>query len=185
MRHPKRAITRDIRTRRPKRPEPAADGPEASGWPESLRVQDAMTPGPATARRDMTVGTAWRLMGARRIRHLPVLDAQGRLIGIVTERDLRELILDPAVQAELAGASDAGRLRTVEEVMTWGAVTARSGAKLGEAARIMHQRKVGALPVVDRDRLVGILTVTDLVRTLDAVLREGIVSRPERWGREA
>lgn len=183
MRHPKRAIPRALRTRHPKRRQLAEEVREAVPWPEGLTVREVMTPAPATVRPETTVAAAWRLMQRRRIRHLPVLDPRGRLIGIVSERDLRERLLDEATQAELAGSAGAGP--PVEAVMTWGAVTVRPDTALREAARVMHQRRLGALPVVERDRLVGILTATDLLRVLDTLLRQGLVTRPERWGHEA
>ncbi|MBI3456939.1 MAG: CBS domain-containing protein [Candidatus Rokubacteria bacterium] len=101
MRHPKRAITRDIRTRRPKRPGREQRELGTLTWPEKTRVSELMTRAPVTIRQGATVGAAWTLMRARRIRHLPVLDDEGRLVGIVTDRDLRQVILDPAIQAEL------------------------------------------------------------------------------------
>ena len=84
-----------------------------------------------------------------KIRHLPVLDGGRRLVGIVTDRDLRQVIL------------------------------------VRDAARLMHQRKIGALPVVKNGRLVGILTETDVLRTFAEVRGEGVLSRPYRWALRA
>jgi acetoin utilization protein AcuB len=184
MRHPTRAITRDIRTRNPKRRGRERGELEAQTWPEGLRVGELMSRGPITVRPDATIGAAWRLMKTRRVRHLPVLGAGGRLIGIVTDRDLRQVILDPDIQAQLGNAPRALNVLTVKDVMTWGAITVRPDSDLREAARVMHTHKVGALPVVNRGRVVGILTETDLVKTLIQVLGDGVLSRPERWGLE-
>jgi CBS domain-containing protein len=68
--------------------------------------------------------------------------------------------------------------------MTWGAITVRRDSDVREAARVMHAHKVGALPVMDRGRVVGILTEADLVKAFIAVLGEGVLSWPERWGLE-
>jgi len=184
MRHPKRAITRDIRTRQPKRRGRERAELEAQTWPEHLRVSELMSRGPVTVRQDATIGAGWRLMKGRKVRHLPVLGAGGRLVGIVTDRDLRQVILDPDIQAQLGNAPRALNVLTIKDVMTWGAITVRPDSDLREAARVMHTHKVGALPVVDRGRVVGILTETDLVKTLIGVLGEGVLSRPERWGLE-
>jgi CBS domain-containing protein len=184
MRHPKRAITRDIRTRQPKRRGRERAELEAQTWPERLRVSELMSRGPVTVRQDATIGAGWKLMKTRKVRHLPVLGAGGRLVGIVTDRDLRQVILDPDIQAQLGNAPRALNLLTIKDVMTWGAITVRPDSDLREAARVMHTHKVGALPVVDRGRVVGILTETDLVKTLIGVLGEGVLSRPERWGLE-
>ncbi len=186
MRHPRRSITRAIRTRRPKRRGRELEEFEALGWPEAaIRVRDVMTPAPFTLRWDATIGAAWKAMKARRIRHIPVLDAGDRLVGILTDRDLRQVVLDPAIQAELGGAPTATEDVMVREVMTWGVITVRPDADLRQAARIMHEQRIGALPVVERDRVVGILTESDLVRTLNRLLAEGVLAATERWGREA
>jgi CBS domain-containing protein len=184
MRHPKRAITRDIRTRQPKRRGRERAELEAQTWPERLRVSELMSRGPVTIRQDATIGAGWKVMKARKVRHLPVLGAGGRLVGIVTDRDLRQVILDPDLQAQLGNAPRALNVLTIKDVMTWGAITVRPDSDLREAARVMHTHKVGALPVVERGRVVGILTETDLVKTLIGVLGEGVLSRPERWGLE-
>jgi acetoin utilization protein AcuB len=180
MRHPKRAITRDIRTRRPKRPGRERAELETATWPDRLEVAELMTRAPLTARLHDTIGAAWKVMRARKIRHLPVLDRDGRLVGIVTDRDLRQVILDPEIQAQLGNTPRAVNVLTVEEVMTWGVITVRPDSDLREAARVMHHHKVGALPVVQHGRVIGILTETDLVKAFVDALEEGVLSRPER-----
>ena len=82
MKHPKRVITRDIRTRNPKRPAGARRELEESAWPEGVvRVRDVMTRPVVTFRQGMTVGAAVTAMRARHIRHAPVLDDKGQLVG--------------------------------------------------------------------------------------------------------
>lgn len=126
-------------------------------WPEPVpRVADRMVRPVLTVGPDDRVATAWQLMRTRGIRHLPVVDADKRLLGIVTDRDLRQVV--PTLR--------------VREVMTWGAVTVEPDAELRQAARLMHDRKIGALPVVADRRVVGILTETDLVRAFVDLLGE-------------
>jgi acetoin utilization protein AcuB len=179
--HPKRTITREIRTRRPLHPGRGQDELEALTWPQSIRVRDRMTRPAVTIHSDTLVSGAVDLMRSRRIRHLPVVNRDKRLVGIVTDRDLRQVVFDPAVQARLQRATDALRGLTVREIMTWGAVTVTPATSIHDAARLMHERKVGALPVVDADRVVGILTERDVLKTFREVLDEGVVARPYRW----
>jgi acetoin utilization protein AcuB len=179
--HPKRTITREIRTRRPLHPGRGQDELEALTWPESIRVRDRMTRPAVTIHSDALVSGAVEMMRSRRIRHLPVVDREKRLVGIVTDRDLRQVVFDPAVQARLQRATDALRGLTVREVMTWGAVTVTSATSIRDAARLMHERKVGALPVVDADRVVGILTERDVLATFREILSADVVARPYRW----
>lgn len=185
MSHPTRAVTRQMRTRRPKRPGREVSDLETGAWPETtLRVREAMTRPALTIRPSATVGAAWKLMRMRKVRHLPVLDPAGPLVGIVSDRDLRQVILEPSIQEELGNMSRAFNILTVREVMTWGVITVHPETELRQAARIMHEQKIGALPVVDRGSLLGILTADDLLKALVRVMDEGVVSRPERWTRQ-
>jgi acetoin utilization protein AcuB len=181
-RHPKRSITREIRTRRRLHPGREADEVEALTWPEStMRVKNWMTRGAATIHSDALVRGAADMMKTRRLRHLPVVDHGGRLVGIVTDRDLRQVTFAPALQRRLPNLSDALKTLTVQAVMTRGVVTVRPSAEIREAARLMYERKIGALPVVDGDRVAGILTESDVLRALQSVLTEGVLAKPHRW----
>ncbi len=181
MSRPRRTITRDIRTRKPLHPGRAADELDAETWPESIRVEDAMSRGVVTIHADALARGAVDMIRRRRIRHLPVVDHGGRLVGIVTARDLRQVIFDPAVQQRVGTLADALRSVTVADVMTRGVVTVRPTTTIRDAARLLHERRIGALPVVDRDRVVGILTETDVLKTFENVLVEGGVAKPYRW----
>jgi acetoin utilization protein AcuB len=180
MRHPKRTITRALRTRRPIHPGRERDELEAMTWPESLRVADCMTRGAATIRADALARGAAEMMRTRRIRHLPVVDGDRGLVGIVTDRDLRHVLFDPALQARVGQLGDILRTVTVRDVMTRAVVTARPEMPLREAARLMHERKVGALPVVTRGRIVGILSETDVLKTFSQALGHAF-AKPYRW----
>ncbi len=185
MSHPKRAITRDIRTRRPKRIGREAAELEALAWPETaVRVREAMTRPAVTFRQEMTVGAAVKAMRARKIRHAPVVNDKGALVGIVTDRDLRQVVLEPALAEEMQTLSQTLRTRTVKEVMTWGVITAKPETEIRQAARLMHSNKIGALPVLEHGKVVGMLTGSDVLKTLIQILDEGVVSKPGRWGSE-
>lgn len=186
MGHPKRAITRDIRTRRPKRATREADEQLVAGWPEAtLRVADVMTRPVTTFREEMTVGAAVKAMRARRIRHAPVLDTAGTLVGMISDGDLRQVLLDPAVLEDLEEVRKAINARVVKDVMTWGPLTVTPATGIREAAQLMYTNKIGALPVVEQGRIVGMLTGTDVLKTLTRIIDEGVVSKPGRWGVEA
>ncbi|HYB40837.1 MAG TPA: CBS domain-containing protein [Candidatus Methylomirabilis sp.] len=185
MGHPKRAITRDIRTRRPKRATRGAEDEAAVGWPEeTVRVADVMTRPVTTFRAEMTVGAAIEAMRARKIRHAPVLDAKGALVGIVSDGDLREAILDPAVLDGLEDLRKALRVRTLKEVATWGPITVKPSTAIRQAALLMRENRIGALPVVEQGRIVGMVTGADILGTLIRLIDEGVISKPGRWGGE-
>jgi acetoin utilization protein AcuB len=144
-----------------------------------MRVREAMSGNPITIDPEAPVGTAVAVMRERGLRHLPVVDARGDLLGIVTDRDLRSAALGP-VAAELGGdAAGAGRLRAlgarlddvpVRRVMTWAALTIGPEVLVAQAAAVMTEARVGALPVVEAGRLIGILTEHDVLRALAATL---------------
>lgn len=169
-RHPKRTITREIRTRRPRHPGRQTAELEALTWPDSIRVRDRMTRPVTSVHSDALVSGAVELMRSRRIRHLPVVDRGGRLMGIVTDRDLRQVVFDPRIAQALGDAPLTLAALTVREVMTWGVISVRADSDLRAAARLMRERKIGALPVVDGGRVVGILTETDVLAALDRFL---------------
>ena len=147
----------------------------APTWPAPIAVATWMESPVVTVRPDARVEDAAALMRRRRIRHLPVVDAGGRLVGIVTDRDLRQVLFDPAIldRPDLARTLQS---LTVREVMTWGVVTVRPDTDVREAARLMHERKIGALPVVDGGRVVGILTEGEVLRVLQALLRQHVTT---------
>jgi acetoin utilization protein AcuB len=180
MRHPKRTITRAVRTRRPLHPGREADELEALTWPQSLRVADCMTRGVTTVRADALARGAAEIMRTRRIRHLPVVNGDRGLVGIVTDRDLRQVLFDPLVQARAGRLADRLKAMTVGDVMTRAVVTARPEMPLAEAARLMHEGKIGALPVVASGRVVGILSEIDVLKTFARALRQEF-AKPERW----
>ena len=128
-----------------------------------MRVADLMTGPLVTIGHDATLADAWSIIRSRQVRHLPVLDSDRRLIGMVTDHDLRLVILERCLQEEPDRLAETlGRLR-VNEIMTWAVITVSPDADIREAARIMRDHKLGALPVADGGRVVGILTATDVI----------------------
>jgi acetoin utilization protein AcuB len=131
-----------------------------------MLVADLMTGPLVTIGHDATVADAWSIIRSRQVRHLPVLDSDRRLIGIVTDHDLRLVILERCLREEPGRlAAILGRLR-VNEIMTWAVITVRPDADIRDAARIMHDHKLGALAVVADGRVVGILTATDVIQAV-------------------
>ena len=123
-----------------------------------MLVRDVMTEDPFTIEPDAPLGRALDVMRARDLRHLPVVDQAGRLIGIIADRDLRRAALAPAVE-------DLGDLR-VKDVMTGDVLTTHPEAPLAYAARVMFERRVGSLPVMLDGQLLGMLTERDVTRAL-------------------
>jgi acetoin utilization protein AcuB len=105
-----------------------------------------------------------------RVNQLPVV-TDGRLVGILTDRDLREAF--PSVAEEAAHPAEAHRLSKdlrVDDIMTRNVMTVTERDGIDFAAVLMQRERVGALPVVRKERLVGILTRTDLLSALVALI---------------
>jgi len=124
------------------------------------RVSDLMTPKPVTVTPETPAAEVFELMDERRIRHVPVVDGDGELQGIVSQRDLVGL-----VGCGLHPTRAAWGETTVAEVMNEIVDTVSSECCAAEAARHMLRSKRGSLPVVDRKyRVIGIVTEADFVR---------------------
>jgi acetoin utilization protein AcuB len=139
-----------------------------------MKVKTAMARNPITINPEASVGTALEVMRSKGIRHLPVVDETGLLVGIVTDRDLRHAALAPALEGFLpVRAQRHGRqiARAVEnlrvrDVMTWAVVTTTPEAPMLYAALVMVESRVGSLPVVESGHLVGLLTEQDVLKAL-------------------
>ena len=128
-----------------------------------MRVRDIMTIRCITAPATMPVLEARQLMLEKRIRHLLVTDGP-KLLGIVTDRDIRLNLPSPATSLSVWEINYLLARMTLASVMTKNVVVVESGREATEAAQLMLDHKIGALPVVERGHLVGIITETDLLR---------------------
>ena len=126
-----------------------------------LLVKDSMTREVVTLPPDETVGTALALCRERRIRHLPVL-TEGRLVGIVSDRDLRSATPAFGDQERAAALQEI----LVEDVMASDVVSILPDDPIEQAANTMREGKIGCLPVLEGDDLVGIITASDVMDAL-------------------
>ena len=134
-----------------------------------MLVREWMTKDPRTVHEDTPLIEAYRLLHEYEFRHLPVT-RDGKLVGILSNRDIGEHFLARVERGELPTSGH------VKEVMTRNVQTTTPETKLEEAALLLHNEKISALPVVERGgTLVGILTTNDLLEALAATL-----ARPAR-----
>jgi acetoin utilization protein AcuB len=142
--------------------DPAKELPSGSESP--ARVMDRMSHPVITIGPDAPLETAWNLMKSHKIRHLPVVDRDRRPVGIITGRDLRQVVSDLAT-LEPAALPPPSAAIAVARLMTRDVITVRPEFEIQEAGRLMRELKIGALPVVQDDRVVGIITLTDVLRS--------------------
>jgi len=130
---------------------------------EHRSVRDLMTPAPLSVSPNTPVDEARALMQRHRIRHLPVLE-DGRLVGIVSDSDIRLVLPSPATSLS---AHEIGYLLTrltVGEIMTYFPVAIGADRLMADAVKRMLAYKVEALPVIEHDKLIGIVTRTNLLQ---------------------
>ncbi len=136
-------------------------------------VRDVMTPNPITVEEDVSFQDALKLIRDKGIRRLPVVDGEGRLVGIITEKDLLYASPSKATSLDVWELNYLLSKLKVKDLMTRNVVTVSDDLPIEEAAKIMADRKIGGLPVLRDGKLVGIITETDIFRVLLKLLGAG------------
>lgn len=146
-----------------------------------LTARDIMTPAPITATPDTNIEDVAKLLLEHRINGLPVVDESGQLIGVICQSDLVAQqqkfqipsvfsLLDGFIQLPVWGSAEKNFKKmialTVEDAMTRNPVTASPDDKLDTLATLMVQSKYYSLPVVENNKLVGIIGKEDILRTI-------------------
>lgn len=131
-----------------------------------MTVRDIMSTNVVSLERNDPVEKADALRKERRVRHFPVVDGEGRLVGVLSHRDFFRSALAAALGYGERGYQGVVKTLAVKELMSEPVVTIGPDAPVAEAARLMADKKLGCLPVVDGDLLVGIVTQSDLLRLL-------------------
>jgi acetoin utilization protein AcuB len=129
-----------------------------------MLVRDRMTRPVITIHPDMPLHDAINLLRAEKVRRLPVVDRHGRLVGIVSERDLLHAAPSAATSLSVWEVHYLLSKVTIDQIMTRSVITIADDTPIEEAARIMVDRKIGGLPVMAGNELVGIITETDLFK---------------------
>ena len=130
-----------------------------------MLVGDWMSRNVVTVPQDVSMLRAGRILREHRIRRLPVVDKEGRLVGIVTEHDLKVASPSSATTLDMYEMTYLLSEMRVEAIMTKKPLSIRVTDTVERAALIMRDRKVGCLPVVDADgKVAGIITDTDIFR---------------------
>ena len=129
-----------------------------------MLVKERMTRHPITITPDVSLHEALRIMREEKVRRLPVLDKRGKLVGIVLERDLLYASPSPATSLSVYELNYLVSKIKVEDLMSQDVITIEEDCPLEEAARIMVDNNIGGLPVMRGDRLVGMITESDLFK---------------------
>lgn len=129
-------------------------------------VKDRMTQNPVVISPDTSVSEALNIMRQNKVRRMPVVDKRDHLVGIVAEKDLLYASPSPATSLNVYEIGYLLSKLRVKEIMTKDVVTVTGDAALEDAARIMVDNAIGALPVVRGKSVIGIITETDIFKVL-------------------
>ncbi|MBM4459467.1 MAG: CBS domain-containing protein [Chloroflexi bacterium] len=156
-----------------------------------MLIKDLMTPNPICGRPDMPVTEAQALMQQHNFRHLPILDAEGKLVGLITQRSLAHAIPSDVRQFSPFVINYVLARVKAQNIMVKDVITIDENVAIEEAARLMADRKIGCLPVMREGRLIGIISDHDLFKAMVNLLgarRAGLrvtVLQPDRAGEVA
>lgn len=131
-----------------------------------MLIQEIMTENVETVAPEATAREAMRLTREGDFRHLPVVDAAGVLLGMLSERDLREHVLPALLEFELPEARDEAMGAAVSDIMNGSPIVVHPEDAVEDAIDLMLEHRVGALPVVDASSgdLLGIVSYIDVLR---------------------
>ncbi len=136
-----------------------------------VRVRDFMTKDPVTLRQDDLLRQAVEIVMVRRIRHIPVLDEGGALVGIVTDRDVQGTLPSPLSAAAPEEYEALLETTPLSRIMTRSVITVGADDLAAEAVETLLADRIDGLPVLEGGRLVGIFTVRDALRAYLEILR--------------
>jgi acetoin utilization protein AcuB len=131
-----------------------------------MYVGRKMTTDLITVTPDTPLVKARDLLREHNIKQVPVVDPKGILVGILTDRDIKQAWASPATTLSIYELTYVLQKLTVESVMVKDPITVTPNSTIERAAKILHDRKIGSLPVVEGGKLVGIITSTDLMEVL-------------------
>ena len=132
-----------------------------------MKIHALMIPDPITVGMHASISDAIELMKLNSIRHLPVVSAGNHLEGFLTLADLKQVLI-PSMVSDLS----------LKDLMIKNPITVDPDEEIEYAARLIYKHKIGGLPVAKRNKLVGIITATDLLRTFIDMM--GILSSTSR-----
>ena len=144
-----------------------------------MNVSDIMTAKPVSIHQNGTLRQALELMDRNHFRHLPVMNSEGQLVGIISDRDCRTALNSPHILRERWQDENLVNTLRVRSLMTPAPIVIEPDAEAVEAARLMLNNHISCLPVILGETLVGIVTTSDiLVAFMEMYRRERRYNQP-------
>ncbi len=129
-------------------------------------IERRMTRNPVTATPDMSIAEASNLMKQEKVHRLPVLDKDKKLVGLITEKDILYASPSPASSLSIHEMAYLLSKLTVKKLMSKNVVTINKDTTVEEAARMMVDQDLSCLPVLEGDKLIGIVSKSDMFKIL-------------------
>jgi len=129
-----------------------------------MTIEKAMSNNVVTIAPSSALVEAVRVMKENKIKHLPVVDSSGSVVGVVTDRDLKEASASDATTLEVHELLYLLNKVKIESIMSKSVVSIQQGSPLKQAAQIMVDKGIGCLPILDGNKLSGIITRSDILR---------------------
>jgi len=127
-------------------------------------VKDLMTTTPLTLNQEATLDVARQFMKEHRVRHLPITGSNGELVGLLSLRDIVAASVSALADVDEAERDELDSLTPVAAVMSKNLIVTTPETGLRRAGEIMLSQKIGCLPVIDGDDILGIITEADFVQ---------------------
>lgn len=131
-----------------------------------MNVDAIMSRKPITVADDGKMADAIRMLKDHGFKHLPVVNRAGKVVGVITDRDLKRASPSDATLLEIHELLYLLDQVKLSEIMTRAPATVSPTTQVADAARLMVDKHVGCLPVLEKDKLVGIVTTTDMLACL-------------------
>ena len=130
-----------------------------------MNASEVMTENPRTVRMDDTILDAIEVLQSMEVRHAPVVDEQGDLVGMLSDRDLRPLAVELLGGGEVSETAVLRGARPISSIMSGGVISVEPDTELEEVIDLMLEHRIGAIPVVDGEgAVVGIVSYVDILR---------------------
>lgn len=136
-----------------------------------MNVSDIMTAKPVSIHQNGTLRQALELMDRSHFRHLPVLNSEGQLVGILSDRDCRTALNSPHILRERWQDEELSETLRVRTIMSPAPIVIEPDAEADEAARLMLDNHISCLPVILAETLVGIVTTSDILVAFREMIR--------------
>lgn len=149
---------------------PRSSAPAAS--PNIPLVRDYMTSTLTTLNTEATLLDAALLMRRTGKRHVPIVDMNGKAVGIISDRDVSRLAPSVLSSVTQEDYNKVFETTPITRAMTKDPISVAPDAPLRQAAKILHTKKISSLLVIDKEKLVGIITTTDMLGLLNQLLSE-------------